>query len=159
MGVMTVDDSLPEEAKKLSRFVGDWALSGSLSDGTSPATLSGSWKFVEAANGWGVKGTLFTEIEGMGGFEETESIGFDAETGRVHMFSMNRFATRDRVGGWEDERTLVTRYVGDHDGREVIEEITVEFVDDTLMKGHVLESSDGQVVLTTELTLRREAHT
>lgn len=128
---------------------------GSLAVGDDRAAVSGRWRFEEAVNGWGVLGVMDTEIEGMGAFQENELIGFDSVEGKVHLFSMNKFAIRDHIGGWTDQETLVVRYEGDDEGKLVAEEITVEFLKPDHMTGRVIEQSDGVVLITTELSMNR----
>jgi hypothetical protein len=146
----------PDEAARLAAFLGEWSVSGSLTAGDSPASVSGTWRFDQAADGWGVRGQMHTDIEGMGAFEEEELIGFDAEAKQVHMFSMNRYAVRDHVGGWVSDDTLLTRYSGRSDGTEVTEEISGEFVAPDRMVGRVVERADQAVVLTTDLIIQRQ---
>lgn len=98
-----------------------------------------------------------TQIEGMGAFEENELIGFDSVEGKIHLFSMNKFAIRGHIGQWTDQNTLVVRYTGEDEGKVVTEEITVEFTKPGRMTGRVIERSDGEVLITTDLTMDRES--
>lgn len=154
---MAPGESLPDEAKRLVAFIGEWDVTGSMSDGTDQFPVTGRWMFTEAIDGWGVNGIMVTDIEGMGSFEESELIGLDAVTGEVHMFSMNKFTIRDHVGGWEDDHTLVTRYAADDGGTRTVEVITVTFHDLDRMTGSVVEQVDGETVLTTDLRMRKQA--
>lgn len=149
------DAELPEGADRLAAFVGDWSVAGWLDDGTDRLEVSGTWSFTAAADGWGVVGLMRTEIEGMGSFEEREIVGFDNEHGEVHMFSMNKFAIRDHVGAWEDDRRLVTVYTHQDGARVVTEEIAVAFTETDHMSARVVEQVDGHVALITELALTR----
>jgi hypothetical protein len=152
----TRDDEPPADAARLTAFLGEWRVEGTMSAGEFPAVVSGTWRFEPAANGWGVLGFLETEIEGMGAFEERELIGFDAEEGIIHLFSMNKFAIRDHQGGWTDANTLVVRHRGMHAGTDVAEEITIDVVAPGRMVGRVIEHADGSVVVTTDLTMERQ---
>ena len=152
----TVDDGLPIEAKRLAAFLGEWRVEGTLSAEGFPAAVSGRWTFEQAVNGWGVRGTLHTEIEGMGAFEESELIGFDETEGMIHLFSMNRYAIRDHSGGWIDETKLSVQYKGKQEGKDVTEAITIDFVAPGRMVGGVIEKADGVVVITTDLTMERQ---
>lgn len=153
-----VDDGLPpDEAKRLAAFVGEWTVVGSLALGMDRAMVSGQWRFEEAAGGWGVFGKMNTEIEGMGAFGENELIGFDEVGGNTHLFSMNRFTIRDHVGGWADEDTLVVQYVGIDEGKQVTEEITIEFVEPGRMVARVIEQAGGEIIITTDLIMERLA--
>jgi hypothetical protein len=150
-------DLPPDQAKKLAAFLGEWRVEGVLRAGDDQAAVSGRWRFEKAVDGWGVLGVMDTEIEGMGVFEESELIGFDAVDGKVHMFSMNKFAIRDHVGGWTDENTLVVRYTGEDEGKLVTEDITVEFRPPSRMMGRVVEQADGGILITTDLTMDRHS--
>jgi hypothetical protein len=153
---MTIDASeLPEEAKRLAAFHGDWTVEGLLrSKGWAPP-LSGRWSFAQTADGWGVRATMQTEIEGWGAIEECVLIGLDAATGSIHHFSMNKYTIRDHIGGWTGDNTLVISYIGMHEGKEVGEEITIDFVAPERIIAHIVEKADGEVTITTDLTLTR----
>lgn len=140
--------SLPVDAQKLAVFLGEWKTEGSMIAGKDRSAVSGNWTFVEAVGGFGVRGIMQTEIEGVGAFEEIELIGFDPVDSKVHLFSMNKFTIRDHVGGWKGE-SLVTLYEGGDSGRRVTEEITVEVIAPSRMLGHVTERVDDEIVLTT----------
>lgn len=152
---MGSEEGPPEEAERLSAFIGEWQVEGLMSDGSDHFSVAGQWRFTEAIDGWGINGSMQTDIQGMGSFEECELIGFDAVRGKVHMFSMNRFAIRDHVGGWKDESTLTTEYEDEDDGSRTQEVITVRFNTPDRMSATVVEQVDGQTVLTTDLELQR----
>lgn len=146
-------DAVPEKARQLHAFVGSWDVEGEMVAGEDRQSIGGHWEFEVAADGWGVTGTLSTDIEGMGRIDECELIGFDASTELVHMVSMNRLAIRDHIGEWEED-TLVTRFRSDDRG-STVEEIRVRFPDPDRMDASVAEYEARQLVLTTQLTLRR----
>jgi hypothetical protein len=148
-------ESRPIEATRLAAFLGDWMVKGTLTAGVQPAAISGKWRFVEAADGWGVRGEMETTIEGMGTFEENELLGFDPAEGKVHLFSINKFAVRDHAGDWIDETTLSVIYRGMQDGNEVTEQITIDFSEAGAMSAQVIEKAGGRVTITTELFMQR----
>lgn len=150
-------DQRPGDAERLESFLGSWEVKGRLSSPQSQSAVVGKWHFDRAIDGWGVVGRLTTTIEGMGEFEEAEVIGLDAETGQVHMFSANRFAIRDHVGGWTDSHHLVVEYEDTGGATATKEVISVHFAEPGRMDARVVESADGEVVLTTDLTLVRKA--
>lgn len=150
---MDETDSVAAAAGRLSAFVGDWLVDGVMFGDGGRRQISGHWTFDEAADGWGVAGTLTTIIEGIGRLAERELIGYDSETGQIHLFSMNRVAIRDHIGGWEGD-TLVTRFVSDD--KTTVEEIRLRFPTPDRMEASVSEHSNGQLVLTTELSLQME---
>jgi hypothetical protein len=125
-------------------------------DGKSSA-ITGQWRFMRAVDGWGVLGEMKTEIEGWGTFEETEIAGFDPAEGKVHLIGMNKFVVRDHIGGWIDPTTLKVLYRGRQGGKEVTEEVTIDFSTPDIQRGWIVEKVDGVVAITTELTLTRRA--
>jgi hypothetical protein len=145
----------PRAARKLAVFIGQWKVEGRLRNGNTQAVVSGIWSFEPAIDGWGVRGILSTEIEGMGAMDESELIGFDAAQGKVHMFSANRFAIRDHVGEWTADDQLEVRYQATVDGSEITEDITLNFNEPGRIEADVVERADGAVVLTTDLTLTK----
>jgi hypothetical protein len=151
------DGTTPVEAVRLQAFAGDWVVSGTLDAEGTPSAVSGSWHFEPAADGWGVRGRMETTIDGMGTFEEDELIGYDPTDGAVHMFSMNRFAVRDHRGGWATEDELEVEFTDRQDGRTVSEIIAIRFVGADRMEARVIELADGELVVTTDLTLARQA--
>jgi hypothetical protein len=155
---MTHDtDHPPRAARKLAVFVGQWKVEGTLRNGNTRAVISGVWRFEPAIDGWGVRGMLHTEIEGMGSFAESELIGFDATEGKVHLFGANRYAIRDHVGDWITDNQLQVRYRTTVEDRVITEDITINFNEPDRIDADVVERADGVVVLTTGLTLTREA--
>lgn len=148
-------DDIPVEARRLAGFIGDWNTKGTMvSDGKSSA-ITGRWRWVRAADGWGVAGDMQTEIEGWGSFAETEIAGYDAGEQKVHLIGMNKFVVRDHAGGWINPTTLQVLYRGQQGGKEVTEEVTIDFSTPHVQRGWVVEKVDGVTVITTELVLTR----
>jgi hypothetical protein len=79
----------------------------------------------------------------------------DAPAGNVHMFSANRYAIRDHVGGWSADDQLKVRYQGKVGARDVTEEITLNLDGRGRMVADIVEQVDGEVVLTTTLELTK----
>lgn len=149
------DDTIPLEATSLQAFAGDWVVAGTLEAAGSTSAISGRWHFEPAADGWGLRGRMETSIDGLDTLEEDELIGYDATDGDVHMFSMNRLAIRDHRGGWINERELEVAFAGRLEGRAVSEIFTIRFVGADRIEARVLEHADGELVVTTDLTLSR----
>ena len=151
----THDTSPPQEAARLGALIGQWAVEGIFATDGSESAVSGTWTFERAASGWGVLGSLSTEIEGIGAFGEIEVLGFDTMEQAVHLFSMNMLAIRDHKGGWVDDHTLSVRYTGLQGSEPVVEDITIELSGPDRIVGHVVERLGGAIVATTELTMTR----
>jgi hypothetical protein len=151
------NDHPPEEARRLTAFLGQWRVEGTLRNGESQAAVFGRWRFEPAIDGWGVSGIMDTSIEGMGTFEESELIGFDTVGGQIHMISANKYAIRDHLGDWTRDDQLTVRYQGIDGDSAVTEEITVDFEGPHRIVARVIEHADGAVVMTTDLTLARQS--
>jgi hypothetical protein len=141
----------------LAALHGDWTVEGLLRSEGSAASLSGRWSFAQTADGWGVRATMQTEIEGWGAIEECVLIGLDAASGSIRHFSMNKYTIRDHIGGWTGDNTLVVSYMGIQEGKEVGEEVTIDFVAPERIIAHIVEQADGEVIITTDLTLTKES--
>lgn len=155
---MSADDNpIPIEAQRLVEgFAGEWTAKGVMvADGKSSA-IDGEWRFTRAIDGWGVYGELKTEIEGFGAIDEIDIAVFDAARGKVHLIGMNRFVVRDHVGDWIDATTLRVLYRGEEGGKDVTEEVTIDFSTPGIQRGVVIERWDGKLAFTTELTLTRK---
>ncbi len=148
-------DDIPIEAKRLALFIGDWTAKGVMTMDGKPAAINGQWRFMRAADGWGVLAEMKTDIEGWGTVEETEIAGFDPAEGKVHLIGMNKFVVRDHVGDWIDPTTLKVVYRARHGGKEVTEEVTIDFSTPDVQRGWIVEKVDGVVAITTELVLTR----
>lgn len=150
------DDERPAEIQRLEAFLGEWEVNGFLTAGDETGAIAGLWRFEETVDGWGIKVASETAIEGMGEFTEAELIGFDPAEGKIHMFSLNRFAARDHIGSWAADDTLSVRYAAEIGGALVIEEINIRFVDADHMVARVEEFNDTVPAITTDLTLARK---
>ncbi|MCP8315519.1 MAG: DUF1579 family protein [archaeon] len=147
---------LPDEAKKLQIFVGDWKVKGTMTIEGETKKVKGVWKVVSVAAGWGVLGQLSMEIEGMGTFEQVAISGFDPGEKLVHLFMVSNMAvTRDRKGKWSDDNTLNLVYKGLQEGKNYKEQITVKFRSPKEFSIHDVETLDGQVISTLDVTLRK----
>lgn len=149
-------DPIPIEARRLvDSFTGDWIAKGTMvADGKSSA-VNGEWRFTRAIDGWGVYGDFKTELEGFGTIEEIDIAVFDSVSRRVHLIGMNRFVVRDHIGDWLDDHTLHVVYRGRENGKDVTEEVTIDFSTPDVQRGVIVEKANGVLAIRTELTLTR----
>jgi hypothetical protein len=150
------ESTVPLPARQLDAFLGTWTVAGSMTMGGNAAKVAGRWGFRRVADDHGLKTTMQTTIEGFGTFAEAELIGFDPGEGRIHLFSLNKFAVRDHVGGWREDGVLYVEYTGVQDGKRCREGITIVIEGDH-MHADIVETLDGEVTTTTTLSLVREA--
>ena len=147
---------IPEPARQLEVFIGIWEVSGSMAMEGKSLNVTGRWQFSRIANGHGIRTTSQTTIEGLGAFDEEELIGFDPGDGKIHLFSLNKFAVRDHVGTWKEDQVLYVEYTGIQEGKQCHEGITIRFEGDQ-MHADIVETLEGKVIVTTKLNLMREA--
>ncbi len=147
---------IPEEAKDLGVFLGDWNVEGTMTSEGNPLKVAGKWRFDRAAAGWGLKATLKMEIEGFGLYEEDDLIGFDSSDGMVHLFTLtNTAAVHDHKGNWKNPRTLFLEYTGTQGGKKLTEEIGVKFSGLGQFSIKEIDKLDGQVISTMDIILRK----
>ena len=147
---------VPEQAQQLARFLGVWAVDGSLTVEGNPLTMTGEWSFTPAAAGWGVKASLHAEIEALGAYEEDDLVGFDVETGTFHIYSLtNSAAVHDHVASWTSENILSFDYEGLQGGKAYREVGRMEFLSEHRMQAESTDYVDGEVASAMHVTLTR----
>jgi len=147
---------IPAEAKRLEVFLGDWDVEGTVTFGGNAMKAKGRWAFRKAAGGWGLKATMKVNLEGMGSYEEDDLVGFDKESGRLHVFTLtNTAAVHDHLATWSDRNTLNLEYDGLQDGKKLREEATIRFSRPNELTMSEVDTVDGQVASTMEVTLRK----
>ncbi len=116
--------AVPEGAKRLEWFVGEWTLGGTLELEGNTFAISGDWSMTPAAGGWGVRSQLRGEIEGLGPMLEDDLLGFDPETALIHLYSLtNTGNVHDHVGQWREDGGFDLVYEGTQQGQPYREEI------------------------------------
>jgi hypothetical protein len=147
---------LPDGAKTLERFIGDWTFDGTLTIEGNALPMTGEWSFTGVAGGWGVRGAMTSEVEGLGSYEEDDLVGFDQETGKVHIYSVtNSAAVHDHVGEWSDENTLQAEYDGLQGGKPYHEAIRVRFTASDVIEMESQDYVEGELASAIVVTLRK----
>ena len=147
---------IPEEARRLARLLGTWAFTGSLTAEGNEMPMNGTWRFTPAAAGWGVASVLEAQIEGMGGYVEHDLLGFDAETGMFHLYSLtNSGAVHDHVARWTSDDHLEFEYTGTQEGKPYREVGYVRFTADGNLDVWSQDTVDGVIESVMAGSLRR----
>jgi hypothetical protein len=147
---------IPGEVRALERFLGTWKATGSLAMEGANLPMSGEWRFAHAAGGWGLVAELNAEIEGMGAYHEHDLVGFDVETGRLHIYSLtNTGAVHDHPAGWVNEDVMELEYEGTQGGKPYREVARVTFVSADRMQVESTDYIDGEQSSQMQLTLER----
>lgn len=148
---------LPNEARRLQFFLGDWNAEGSLTFQGRPFKVSGSWKFTSAAAGWGILNIGKLDIEGLGAYEEVDILGFDPGEKMFHFFAVtNTGAARDHKGRWSDDNTFSVLHEALQDGKTYREEIEVKIMSPIEFTVHERDTLDSQTVTTIDVTVKRQ---
>jgi len=147
---------LPNEAKRLQYFVGDWNAEGSLTFQGRAFKVKGSWKFSSAAAGWGILNEPKMDIEGLGAYEEVDILGFDPGEKMFHFFAVtNTGAARDHKGRWLDDKTFSVFHEALQDGKIYREEIEAKIMSPREFTVRERDTLDSQVITTMEVTMKR----
>lgn len=147
---------IPEGAKRLGRFLGDWTAQGSLAMEGNSLPVRGSWRFVPAAAGWGIRSKFEADIKGMGHMDEDDLAGFDAETGLSHIYSLtNTGNVHDHVGRWTGADSVEFVCETTQGGKPYREVIVCTFHGDRELVVSSTEYVGGEQISAFEATLRK----
>lgn len=148
---------IPDGAKRLEWFIGEWTLGGTLQMGADTFAISGDWSMTRAAGGWGVRSVLRGQVEGLGAMLEDDLLGFDQESGLIHLYSLtNTGNVHDHTGPWRDDGGLDLVYEGTQQGQPYREEIELRRDGEGRFTVRAVEHVGGEVasVMLAELTRR-----
>lgn len=147
---------IPPEVEKLSVFIGDWNVTGTLKIGNDKMNVNGKWFFNKAAGGWGLRSANKLEIDGMGSYELDNLFGFDKEEGRLHIYSLTNMAeTHDHRASWTDGSTLKGEYDGLKDGKKFREDFVIRILDPARITINYIEKVDDKIDSTMSLILQK----
>ncbi len=98
---------LPEPARRLHRFIGNWQVSGVFRRDGKARQIQGRFDITPAAGGFGLLARMNAELEEVGTYEEWDLLGYDPGCDEYHIFSVTNgavvhdhraeFVTDDRV--------------------------------------------------------------
>ncbi len=147
---------LPEPAKKLYRFIGNWQVSGTYQRNGAVSRIEGRFDIAPAAGGFGLLGQMRAEVEGLGSYEEVDILGYDPGCDEYHIFSVTNGAdTHDHRGDFEGDGTVSLRYRGLRDGERFLEEDLIEFRSDDEFRLQVIDKVQEHVVSRIETVMKR----
>lgn len=147
---------IPEGAKRLERFRGDWTVTGSLAMEGNTMPVAGRWQMVPAAAGWGLRCKFEGTIEGLGTADEDDLVGYDQETGLSHVYSLtNTGNVHDHVGDWTSADVLELVYEGTMQGAPYREVVTCTFSGDAAVQLRSVEHVGGELVSVFEANLTK----
>jgi hypothetical protein len=117
---------MPEGAKKLQVFVGDF-------EGTGTMTMEGQSHDIKAthinkagAGGWAVTNVETVESSDMETYRGVSVFGYEAGTDLTHLYTVSNYGDcHDHKGKWIDAKTLVLQYDGLMNGVPTVEVINI----------------------------------
>jgi hypothetical protein len=137
----------------IGRLAGTWtAKDVSVSVGGKAMKAQGRVTCARTAGG-GLNCNVMASMPGMKE-EETNVLGWDPQSGKVHLFAVNANYTHDHVGTLDGE-VLSLAYSGTRDGKPWEEALTFTFKGDKELVWKDTCTSGGQVVFAGEGTYRK----
>ena len=147
---------LPDEAKTLDVFLGNWDVEGSLTYHSRRFGLKGTSVFSPAAGGWGVSARTLMEIEGLGSYQEADLLCFSRDDGLFHYFAVtNTGAAYDHRGAWADPKSIRFTYEGKQGLGNYSEVLTVKVLGDAQLSIEETDTLEGQTVTQIQAVLRK----
>jgi len=150
---------IPPEVKRLEVFLGEWNVAGTVALDGRTLPVSGKWRFTPAASGQGLRASMRLELGPLGAYEEDDLIGYDAESGNIHVFRLtNTASVLDHTARWTDDRTLQMQYVRTDDGRAYREETTIRLQSPTSFTVRETDRYGDSVVSSMNFDVKKAAN-
>lgn len=124
------EEQAPSPSPEIQRFValvGQFDGSGTLSMGGKSAPVTFHHDIHAFALGFGVQIDEQFDSEMTGHYEAVNIVGFDPNTGRMHLYTVDNFAdAHDHAGRWVNDHTLKLQHVGTVEGKRYVENLGLE---------------------------------
>jgi len=148
---------MPEEAKKLRVFLGEWRAKGTLSFDGRDIDVRGTVKASTVAAAWGVLVIGKLEIEGLGEYEEADLLTFEQGASMFHYFSVtNTGAAYDHRGKWASDSKIDFLFEGHQRGMPYSENLTFYLPDLNHIVVHESDTLDGKVYSVMDVVLSKQ---
>lgn len=147
---------MPPQVEAMHRLKGKWKGNGTLQLGPGKHSVVGKMKCSPISGGMGIGcETTITGSPAMEKYQVTDLWGYDHETGQHHMFSVtNAGETHDHVGRMTEEGWEGT-YEGTHDGKPLVEKLSLQFRGKDKLTISSRTIIGGQQVMAVTATLER----
>jgi uncharacterized protein DUF1579 len=140
----------PEIEKTVAALAGRWTLSTTVTaPGTAPVTFPETVECRRAVMGRALSCVDTATMPGMGATEYAYLIGYDVETGTVHLFSIGSPGeVHDHKCVWRGEKALDCEpHVGTMGGAPSTETVSFVFAGDAMTLNATTAGPDGTVVI------------
>ncbi len=159
-GEITVNENLaelPEPAKRLHRFIGNWQVSGTVRRDGKARHIEGRFDIMPAAGGFGLLGRMNAELEGLGIYEEWDLLGYDPGCDEYHIFSVtNGAVVHDHRGEFVTDDRVEFSYKGLQEHERFREEGVIEFRSDDEFTLSTSNRVTEKVVFEIDIVLKRD---
>ncbi len=128
-------------------LLGHWkGLGQRVEPGQPPVVLAMTLSCRKASSGWAVRCDMVGRNETMI-MTESDLMGVDPVTGTGHWFAVsNQGDTHDHVAEWPDANTMKAHYAWTQDGKQMLESIVFQIVDNNSLEFRSVVASDGNEV-------------
>ena len=117
------------EIGRIAALAGEWEGTGTLNLGGQIADARFHYRVEPFAQGFGVQVHETFDCSLTGHYEAENLVGFDPETRRMHIYSVDNFSeTHDHAGRWVNEHTLELLHAGTVRGKRYVEHLTLTLV-------------------------------
>ena len=144
-----------EEIKKLYFFIGNWKGKATSSENGQSQSFDYNMDFKTDAAGWGLlyhENGAIPNAEPYIGFG---MIGVDPADNAVHIFTVSNYGdVHDHKGIWTDGKHISLVYNGKTQGKQMKEELSINYVDANTFTFKDVVTIDGQIMQ----TLNAEMH-
>jgi hypothetical protein len=137
---------MPEAQKNLLQFVGNWKLDNAKFT-AGDETLTGVYTFDCSAvnDNTGILAHEKFDTKEMGTMMGENLLGYDPNTGLVHLYSIDNMGTaHDHYGYWVDSNHLYVEYQGVMDAKIYVEQIDMKFSSSGKMEINLKSMLNGE---------------
>ncbi len=149
-----------KEMQLLRQLIGEWSVGIALKTSEDKIVAGcGEMTAVEIDNS-GINSEINTHIEGYEDYFENDLWSIDAETRKIHLYSVtSEGEAHDHVGEWKDDGTLELKWRGTFEDQEMEEHIIAKWISRDQIELKETHYNSGKRLLTTDYVFKRKEPT
>lgn len=152
-----VAPKIPEQAKKLYRFLGAWEGKGTLTMEGKTSPIRVKHVVSKVAKGWGIKMEETVESSDLGRYVSLSIGGYDAGEDMFHIYTVDNFGSvHDHKGKWTEENSFALVHEGMQEGKKFVETVPFTFTSPKEYHLKVLEDLDGQRQIEMDIVMKKK---